>query len=83
MSGVTHLLWMSVIQQFLQASVGEKESILRDDSNIDLLVTSIIEDLQDPDCPESLKVVILVSVLEANATVLLSKSERYTITRPN
>jgi hypothetical protein len=67
---------MSVIQQFLQATAGERESILKDDNNIDLLVTSILEDLQDPDISESYKVVILVSVLEVNSTILLSKSER-------
>lgn len=66
----------SVTQQFLQASGDERASILRDDANLDLLVSAILDDLQDPDCPESYKVVILVSVLEENVLSLLSNAER-------
>lgn len=67
----------SVIQQFLQATSGEKASILKDDGNIDLLVAAIIDDLQDTEGSERYKVVVLVSVLEENIVTLLSKPERF------
>lgn len=73
----------AIIHQFQQATGNERASILKDDSNVELLVQAVIEELQ-ADSSESYKLVILLSVLEENAAILLHKADRsvlhYTVT---